>query len=199
MKLQIEIKSIQVAENGKKEAGNGNLNTLKATLVYPRSGEGNISTIKTFILKDMKKYEIDPKDIEKKILFKEEIWGDTLLILELYAQLEKSKLKELINKSISENIGNLLDYVPDIGFNISSIKNVISNRLFSEKDDNILLGEARYLICDDLKSGNLPVISLENGKDIELFINQPNREPNKYTVEKGTVTAQIELAAKIFE
>ena len=108
--FQISLKSVFLLENGEKMAPNGST-LLSIALVYPREGVKLVEWIKTLPLnpkgneknhplKSNEEYLLKNEPFEDKLLFKESIQGDSIIVVNLGLASSPNKFDEILSKLI---------------------------------------------------------------------------------------------------
>ena len=95
--IQIQLKEILIIENGTVEKVEG-VNGISFSLFYPKSGVPSVETLRTLRLKDREPMSFISRPFTEKLLFKQEIQGDTFLQVKISAIERVSKFEKIQNK-----------------------------------------------------------------------------------------------------
>ncbi len=158
--VQITLKSLSWRENGEideKKIGN---NILTFDLIYPTPGKANINTIKKLKLKDNGSinFENGEYTFSDRIVFKEEIYGDSALVVQLTDVQTRSGISKFIAavlKGLYKTIWGILTGSIEnvvIGLPLNEITTRIEDLKESPEEKIYIIGEALKEIKEkDLK------------------------------------------------
>jgi len=110
--IEIVLDRVYVRENGRLKEGNA-VNALVATLIYPSPGNPSVKSIKTFRLRDDRRIDfaaVDPDTgvpytYADRILFKEDVYGSSELIIEMTKVEKPSTFERFFSKVIGAIFG----------------------------------------------------------------------------------------------
>ncbi|WP_162054668.1 hypothetical protein [Pontibacter pamirensis] len=198
--LQIQLKSVLVIENGKVENVEG-VNGLSATLFYPKSGVPSVETVRTLKLKDKEPLDFSNKSFSDKLLFKQEIEGDTLLQVKLSAVEKVSKFEKVVVKLLGVAAVAAVGAITGVGAVFTAVAKSATGSIFEQADpkDTInIIGEGEMPLTKDTPEGDF-VVQLSVPQDITLSqtkVEGDKKITTKIKLDKGFSNAMIVFELK---
>ena len=200
--FEITLETIVVNENGRlrdKES----VSALTASLVYPRAGVSQVTTIKQLKLTDKNAHQYDSKDYQTRILFKEEILGETELKMQLATVRKASKLDKIIQAtfkgavlavfgSLAGTLGTIV-----IGAVTGGTKSIFE--LTKSDKEIFVIGEAEMQMFESLPDGDYE-IKMKVPKNIDVEYPEMTMDGVRYKkvtlLKKGTSNAIVKIKVK---
>ena len=196
--FEIYIKSIQVIENGRAEDHNDrSSNIVTISLLKPRPGVQNITSIYQAKLEDGQTLDLSQEDIRKTFLFGEDIRGNCIIDVEVSAKEKVSKLSKILHKIFGTAASAALGAITGPGVLISGILSTATDSLFDStepKDKIHSIGKGYFPINEDLPSQQLP-INLAVPEDIEIYRDNGAR----YVLKKEKINVKVEFEIRRFD
>jgi DnaJ-class molecular chaperone len=193
--LQIQIKKITVIENGKVDNIQG-VNGLSVSLFYPKSGVHSVESVRTLRLKDKVPLEFQDKPFTDKLLFKQEIEGDTMLMVKLTAIERVSKFEKVISKLLGIAVVAAVGTITGVGAVITAVVKNVTTSVFENmepKDKINLIGEGAMPITQETPEGDF-IVHLSVPRDLTLTqtrFDGQNEIQTTITIKKGFTNAMV--------
>lgn len=197
--LQIQLKQVIVIENGKVEKDIKGLNGLSASLYYPKSGVPTLESVRTLRLKDREPLEFKLRPISEKLLFKQEIQGDTMLQVKITAIEKVDKFEKAALKIIGKVAVAAVGAITGVGAVLTATATGLVGSIFDEaelKDTINIIGEGVMPITEDTPEGDV-IVQLAVPNEIKL--QQAFEEDGKLKKKILTLKEGYSNAMVIFE
>ncbi len=196
--FEIYIKSIQVIENGRAEDHNDrSSNIVSISLLKPRPGVENITSLFTAKLEDGQTLDLSQEDIRKTFLFGEDIRGNCIIDVEVSAEEKVSKLAKIAHKIFGAAANAAVGAISGPGVLISGILSTATGSLFDAtepKDKVVSIGKGYFPVNEDFPSQLLP-INLAVPADVEIY----RANNSRFVLKKDKVNVKVEFDVKRFD
>ncbi len=167
--VQVLLKSVKIIENGKVEDVEG-INGLSASLFYPKSGVPSVESVRTLRLRDRETLDFTDKPFIERLLFKQEIEGNTFLMVKISAIEKVTKFERAIHKLFGVVAIAAVGTITGIGVVLTAFVKSITSSVFEQsepKDAITIIGEGAMPIDPGTPEGEF-VVQLSVPKDISL-------------------------------
>jgi hypothetical protein len=196
--FQITLKSIKVIENGTIEENADGVNILTATLNFPNEQVRASTSMRSLELKDADTVDFTQKDFLDQLLFKERIFGECMMSVELTAVEKVSKFDKILTKILGKVVTTALGAISGVGAIVTAALTTASGAFFESfdtEDKVTIIGRGAMPLSAVNKQGELS-INLTIPKEVMLasspFIDENDNEViRQIRLKKGFVNAQV--------
>ncbi|UZR96673.1 hypothetical protein [Chondrinema litorale] len=163
--IQIQLKEILIIENGTVEKVEG-VNGISFSLFYPKSGVPSVETLRTLRLKDREPMSFISRPFTEKLLFKQEIQGDTFLQVKISAIERVSKFEKILNRLFGTALTTVVGAFTGVGAVFTAVATDLTSSIFelTEPQNNITV----------IAEGEMPITELTPEGDFLVQLSVPD-------------------------
>lgn len=199
--FEIKIKSIRVEENGEIETDEKGANVIEALLFYPKEGVPALTTLHSAPLKDKETHDFSSKPYKNQILFKQSFQGESLLEINVSAEMKLSALDKAIGAMLGAAAKATVGTLTGLGtIAIAAVTSITGSIFtFAEKKSKVI-GTGTFKIDGDIKDDAYP-IKLTVPKDVKIYKVEKDRTTRrniykKLQLKKGKPNGEVFIEVK---
>ena len=182
--FQFKIKSITVEENGRIKEKEKGANVIEAKLYYPKEGLPAVTTLCSVSLEDKKPRDFSNEPYEKQILFKQSFQGDSVLKINVSAEVKLSSLDKALLKMLGAAAKATVGTITGIGLIATAAVTSITESIFTFSDKKSkIIGTGSLPIDENLKEGvqEIPIVV---PKEVEIVKLEKDRVTRRTLIKK---------------